>query len=74
MTVGEFLKTLAPDFMWVTYHDLLLMYEQIDENCSEGSLAATLCRLSKHGYFLRKRHVSRLGDSRAKTTLYMRVR
>jgi len=74
MTVGEFLKTLAPDFMWVTYHDLLLMYEQIDEDCSDRSLAVTLCRLCKRGYFLRKRHVSRLGRHKAKTTLYMRVR
>ena len=54
MGIREFLKTLAPDYCWVTAEDLYLMYEQINEDICPNSFKVSLCNMVKKGYFKMK--------------------
>lgn len=45
-----FVLRLVPDFCWSTFHELLLMAEQLDEDVKATSLAAALHRFSRSGH------------------------
>lgn len=45
ISVRQFLRTLAPDFCWMTSFDLFIMYEQINEEATEDVFKTTLCQL-----------------------------
>jgi hypothetical protein len=52
MTLSQFLRTIAPDFMWCTSQDLFLMYEQENENICEIVFRVRLSQLHKQGVFI----------------------
>jgi len=72
MKPKQFLKTLAPDFCWCTWHDLYLMYEQINEDICENSFAVALSQCKdlfyrkqghshhKHGFHLNKLFIGQI--------------
>lgn len=54
ITAGEFLRTLAPDFAWLTSFDLFLMYELIDEDYELPSFRTLLRQHVQRGIIERK--------------------
>lgn len=55
MQITEFLRKLAPEFMWCSVKDLFLMYEQINEDVDWFSFNQTFHYLYRvKGLFLSK--------------------
>ena len=50
MRIREFLRDVAPDFMWCSVFDLYLMYEQIDEDVEWHTFRQSFYQL-KNKYF-----------------------
>jgi len=48
------LRRFAPDFCWMTAHDLYLMLEQINEDIDYTTLCVTICRMEKAGELIAK--------------------
>lgn len=57
--ISDFLRTLAPNFCWCDYMDLLMMYEQIDEDVNVDSFTRTLYKMVGIGIFERKKFGNR---------------
>lgn len=49
--IREFLRTIAPDFMWLSVFDLFLMYEQIDEDVEWDNFRQNFYQVKKK-YFV----------------------
>lgn len=75
MGAREFLRTVAPNFCWVTAYDLFLMYEQINEDCPQHSFKSQLCQLTKQGVFITKPFKKMHSNEtiQGKKYLYLRV-
>ncbi len=72
---GWFLKTYAPTFMWCSAFDLLIMYEQIHEDCDEVSFRVVLGQMKKKGYFITKKDPATTRYSSGRVPLlYLRVK
>jgi hypothetical protein len=72
--IRQFLKTIAPDFMWCTARDLFLMMEQIDEDVDENSFMVVLSLLNRDGHFHTKPTAGLVdGAKHPKALMYKRV-
>ena len=69
----QFLRNVAPDFMWCTWHDLYLMYEQIDEDIDYQVFKQTLSYMKRCGYFVTKQSTAPSWRNGPKPLLYLRV-
>ena len=49
--IRQFLLKNAPDFCWMTAHDLYLMVEQAHEDADYRTVRVVLCALKKSGDF-----------------------
>lgn len=48
------IKSYLPTFCWQTFHEILVMLEQVDEDIDESSVRTTLTRLHQQGVVARK--------------------
>jgi len=72
--IAGFLRTLAPDFCWMTAHELYLMIEQVDEDADYRSVQVMISRLLKMGDLKSRKwpHPTGVGSGR-QPLQYLRV-
>jgi hypothetical protein len=68
MTIGYFLRNIAPDFMWCSVFELYLMYEQVDEDVEWHNFRQRFYQLKrlfvrKGRYYMRKNTTDSKGGS-----------
>lgn len=73
MGVTEFLRTLAPDFMWCSREDLFLMYEQINEDADYFCFRTILATEVKKSRFITKADDTHKRIGRLQRRLYLRA-
>lgn len=69
MTPTEFLKYIAPTFMWCTVYDLFLMYEQVNWEIEWHSFRQRFYQLAQRGLYTAKLDPT---DPRRRRLLYIR--
>lgn len=72
----DILRTYAPDFCWMTRHDLLLLAEQVNEEVNDATVAAAISRLVKKGVLITKPDdtiLPKRGSRGGRPRLYRRI-
>lgn len=76
--IRKFLRTLAPDFCWLSAYDLFIMMEQIPEleDVTEECFKITLHQLKQQGLFITKKgkHREPHAERGSPGFLYLRVK
>jgi hypothetical protein len=72
MRITEFLRDIAPNFMWCTLFDLYLMYEQINEDVEFNTFKQIFHQMFRKGYFVGKPDDRQRRVGRRQRKLYIR--